>query len=572
MDSLIGLIIAIYARFSSDNQKDTSIDDQIRMCRQFIESHGGVVREDLIFVDYSVSGASIARDGFDRLSRLALGKARCVDVIVTETTDRLSRDLGDADRFYKQIEYAGVRLCCFADGIDSSQRGARMMFGMKALMADQYLEDLRGKTFRGLEGQAQRGYSTGGLPLGYISRPIWGENKREPIGFEILIDEEAAELVRRVFSMYRDGLSYLGITEQLNQEGVEPLRHMKKGRRRGWVSSTIREILRNEAYIGIWRFGVKQWRKLPGTNKRRSRRRPTEAVQVQHRPHLRILEDDLWQEVSTRLQSVALKYKGKSVGALAPGRRTSYPLSGLLVCALCGAPMVISGGSNGRYYKCGDAHKRANCTNKTSIREDLLTQAVIDHMVGVLRNGETVARLTEEAQSLVHEASRTAGDELLTLTKALSRIESETDKLVIAIKTLDASTSPGALRVLTDALDKASTEKRLLEANLDAVRTQSASGPRVPAAEDLVRLAQAMEHELRDDPIAFREVLRQMTDDGQIRLEPQPDGSYLAHAFFMPLVVPPRTTKTRKPRSGGTRASSSDTTEVVYSVGCAGRI
>jgi len=62
--------------------------------------------------------------------------------------------------------------------------------------------------------------------------------------------------------------------------------------------------------------------------------------------------------------------------------------------------------------------------------------------------------------------------------------------------------------------------------------------------------------------VAFREVLRRMTWDGKIVLEPQPDGSYVANSFFMPLVVPPRTPKTRKPRSGGTRASSGDTTEV----------
>jgi hypothetical protein len=446
-----------------------------------------------------------------------------------------------------------------------------MMFGMKAMMADQYLEDLRGRTLRGLEGQAQRGYSTGGLPLGYTSRPIWGENKREPIGHEILIDEEAAELVRRVFGMYRDGLTPLGIVERFNQEGLERPRHRKNGHRDGWIYSTVREILRNEAYIGIWKFKVKQWRKLPGTNKRRSRKQPKEAVQVQHRPHLRIIEDALWHEVSTRIQSVASKYTGKSEGPVAPGRRTSYPLSGLVVCALCGAPMVISGGTK-RRYKCGDAHKRANCTNMTSIREDLLTDAVIGHMTAVLRNDETLACLREEAQSLIHEATLSAGDEEKRLNKALARVDGDTDRLIQAIKTLDASTSPGALRVLTDALDKASTEKRLLEANLDAIRTQTASGPRIPTTEDLVRLAQAMENELREDPIAFREVLRRMTDDGKIRLEPQPDGSYLAHAFFMPLVVPPPTTKTRKPRSVGTRASSSDTTEVVYRFGCAGAI
>jgi hypothetical protein len=130
----------------------------------------------------------------------------------------------------------------------------------------------------------------------------------------------------------------------------------------------------------------------------------------------------------------------------------------------------------------------------------------------------------------------------------------------------------GEYSMIIEELDRVGKEKQSLEGQLLSLRNHSASVPRLPTSEELVQLAQAMEHELRDDPIAFREVLRQMTDDGKIRLEPQPDGSYLAHAFFMPLVVPPRTTKTRKPRSGGTRASSSDTTEVVYSVGCAGRI
>src|SRR4051794_13436147 len=105
---LSGLIIAIYARFSSANQKDTSIDDQVRVGRDFVEKNSGIVDDKNVLTDYSVSAASIARAGFEQL--LQRIEARAIDVVVTESADRLSRDLGDADRLWKLCAYYNVRL------------------------------------------------------------------------------------------------------------------------------------------------------------------------------------------------------------------------------------------------------------------------------------------------------------------------------------------------------------------------------------------------------------------------------------------------------------------------------
>jgi hypothetical protein len=95
----------------------------------------------------------------------------------------------------------------------------------------------------------------------------------------------------------------MGIAALFNKEGVPPPRAHTKHRRKGWVASTIREILRNEAYIGVWRFKRKQWRKIPETPIRRYRLRPEPDVMTRQRPHLRIIDQDF----GTRLPLVGAR-------------------------------------------------------------------------------------------------------------------------------------------------------------------------------------------------------------------------------------------------------------------------
>jgi site-specific DNA recombinase len=188
-------------------------------------------------------------------------------------------------------------LICVSDGIDSAHDGARMAFRFKAVMADEYLVDLGKKTLRGLQGAARRGTSTGGLPYGYASKPIWNGG-REPEGYKILVDPDQQEIVVRIFAMYRDGHSFLSIAAALNKAGVPPPRaESKRHPTKFWKKGTIRELLHNPAYIGTWTFGKKKWRKDPVTRKRRYTKRDPNDVHVTERPHLEIVPRKLWDAV-----------------------------------------------------------------------------------------------------------------------------------------------------------------------------------------------------------------------------------------------------------------------------------
>ena len=241
--SLSSAKVAIYARFSSERQSETSIDDQVRRCRKFIVEAGADPENATVFSDFAVSGASLARPGFEMLM-LAVERQQ-VDAIVTEDISRISRDFADAAAVFKQLQYARVPLIGIADGIDTSRGDAKLSFTLKSLVADIYIDDLRDKTLRGLEGKANAGYATGNVAYGYLTVPEVDAAGRSR-GNQIVIDAERAEIVRRIFAMYRDGKSLAAIARVLNREGIASPRAGTRHKRSGWGASTIRVMLYNE--------------------------------------------------------------------------------------------------------------------------------------------------------------------------------------------------------------------------------------------------------------------------------------------------------------------------------------
>ena len=168
-DSLAGKRVAVYARYSCANQRETSIEDQVRVCREHVERRGGEFRASLVFEDRAVSGASLEGPAVKHLISSATGATREIDVIVTEDLSRLSRDFEDAAAVFKRLQFADVRLIGVSDGLDTAAANAKLPFMVRSIIAEAYLDDVRHKTRRGLEGRARAHYSTGGLPFGYRS-------------------------------------------------------------------------------------------------------------------------------------------------------------------------------------------------------------------------------------------------------------------------------------------------------------------------------------------------------------------------------------------------------------------
>jgi site-specific DNA recombinase len=531
---LSGKRVAIYARYSSSNQREASIEDQVRRCTEFIEHNGGTFRDELVFFDKAMSGASLERPGLERLMAEVSTRPPRVEVIVSEDLSRITRDFADGATIFKRLQYLGVPLISVADGINTSTPNAKMTFAMTSLMSDMYIEGLRDKTMRGLEGRALAGLSTGGLPTGYRSEPVTDSLNRT-IGHRIVIDEAAAGTVRRIFELYVDGLSHEAIARLLSAEKVPPPRANTLRRRKGWVATTVRAILRNETYTGEFAFKKKEWRKVPGTNIRRYRHRPESEVMRRTQPELRIIDAETWEEARTRLAAVAAFYTrsvdGKPKGRARAGKATTYPFSGLLRCAECGAPMAISGGSSQKYYSCSDAKKRGTCSNRLSLREDVVRTCMLGLMRELLTSPKEVAFIRKAAAELLGDMSRKVNAEIGERRQRLERTEQRIAGLVRFIA--DGDHSDYVRTTLKDLEAQANTEKRAIAELLK----RGSAVVSLPSPEQTVEHALRFEELLLKDPTRGREELRRMFEGEQVLVRPQPGGFYVAGGKLFPLAL-----------------------------------
>ncbi len=547
-DRFAGKKVAVYARYSSQLQREASIDDQVRRCREFVVARGGIVTNDLIFTDAATSGASLARPGFEKMMKAVANRRLSIEAVVTEDVSRISRDFADAASVFQQLQYLGVPLLGVGDGVDTAAKHGKLTFGMKALIGDLYLDDLRDRTKRGLVGRNLAGYSTGGLPLGYRSVPVLDAYDR-PIGYRIEIDSDSAEIVRRIFRLYTEGKSHDAIARLLNDEQVPPPRSKTRHRRKGWVASTVRAMLHNEAYIGRWTYNRNEWRKVPGTNARRPRPRDASEHMCSEHPERRIIDEELWSSVSTRLRAVREFYTkgpdGEPKGRAAPGKKTTYPFSGLLHCGPCGAPMVIAGGSSARYYRCSHAKNRGTCQNKLSLREDVARRKLLDALGERLSSPAAIAFLRQRIAAHLGEMSRTGNAELVDRRERVGRTKARVQALVNFIS--DGNDSPAVRATLRDL-------EAQVRADTSAISSLVASAEKpieLPTADAIMRRQIDLEAIVATDPTRAREELRRLFQGGQLLLRPQPDGTYLAESRLLPLVAFGATTNAPRAEPGG---------------------
>jgi len=202
---------ALYARYSSDNQREASIEDQFRLCREYATFEGWTVAE--TYSDSAISGASmILRAGIQALLQDA--QRGLFEIVLAEALDRISRDQADVATLFKHLKFVGVSIVTLAEGEINE-----LHVGLKGTMNALFLKDPADRTRRGLCGRVEAGKSGGGLCYGYRAmrqittdgKPIRGN--REIVGHE-------AEIVRRIFCDFASGISPRTIARKLNDEGI----------------------------------------------------------------------------------------------------------------------------------------------------------------------------------------------------------------------------------------------------------------------------------------------------------------------------------------------------------------
>ncbi len=165
---------AVYARFSSDLQRATSIEDQIRVCRAAASRFGCVVLDACAYRDEEWSGATDQRPGYQAL--LLAAKERRFDAILVESQDRLWRNQGEMHQALERLTFWNIRVFSVGTGSDLTGRTGRLVASVMGWKDEAFLADLRDKTHRGMQGQLSRGLSTGGRAYGYRSELVHDAN------------------------------------------------------------------------------------------------------------------------------------------------------------------------------------------------------------------------------------------------------------------------------------------------------------------------------------------------------------------------------------------------------------
>ncbi len=363
--------------FDDPNDRTASVADQRVFAERYAERH----ELELIAFhgDDGITGATMERPGLrDMLAEVASGR---VGVLIIEDVDRLSRDAEHLMYMVKLFRLHRVAVHTVVAGrIDD------LVMAFKGIIGEQQRMRIAYTTRRGLKGKAMRGGATGGRVLGY-RREIIGDDAQGGERDRLAIDEEQADLVRRIFQLYAAGHSLKQVCAILNAEGVPSPRARERGRYNAgiWNPTTLsgdpalgEGILNNELYIGRRVFNRRTWVEVPNEQRgfrRQPRLNPEAEWITRDEPGLRIIDQPLWEQVKVRQAEArsARDAKFKLTGnRLSGAKRPAHLLSGLVTCGACGAPFLATGAGR---WRC-KGHRTGGCDNGSITTTELETRAL----------------------------------------------------------------------------------------------------------------------------------------------------------------------------------------------------
>ena len=414
----------IYARYSSHNQRDVSIEQQVRECQQFAKRNGLQVVG--VYDDHALTGTNDKRPAFQKMIRDA--KQAGWSYVIVYSLDRFARDRYDSAVYKRQLRNLGIRVLSAMENIGDDPTGV-LMEGLLESLAEYYSRELGSKVKRGMTDNASRCQVNGKLPLGYVKGPDG----------KYAIDENEAAIVREIYQRVSDQEQLSCIVQDLNARGLQTKEHHK------WNKSSFNTILSNERYTGVYIYGDT---KVPG------------GIPA-------IISQELFDKVQ---YAVTNKKNPRSLG---PQRRRRekglYMLTGKLFCGECKEPLVgICGtGKSGRtynYYVCrGKLHK--HCRLKNIPRDDI-ELFIATALKATMLTDEAIVALADA--TIAYQQRKLMENDIGPLRSQLADTERSLNNLVKAIE-------KGIFSESTQSrLQELETQKRVLSGQL-AIAQEEAS-------------------------------------------------------------------------------------------------
>lgn len=389
----------IYARYSSERQTEQSIEGQIRECMSYAERHDIVIVD--TYIDRAMTGTNDKRDEFQRM--LKDSQKRPWDVVLVYKLDRFSRNKYEMAIHKRTLKDNNIALLSAAENIPEGPEGI-ILESLLEGMAEYYSAELSQKVRRGLKETRIKGNFTGGtVPFGY-----------EVINKKVVIKDDEAQVVRRIYNMYLAGVYGKQILKTLADEGIT-------NRGKPFTINTIYYLLRNERYVGMYHH-------------------KTEGAYTDMYP--RILPQDVFDKVQAILNDNKHGKHPKDAG---------YMLKGKIKCGLCGKVMSGDAGTSKtgrvvRYYSCMTRKQSKKC-NKKAVRKDIIEKLIVDVTVKILSDPKNIDLLVERLFQAHEEKLADRSVENLLL--------KEREKLQTALDNV--------LRAVEQGLVTNSTKKRLEE-------------------------------------------------------------------------------------------------------------
>ena len=375
----------IYARYSSDNQREESIEGQIRECTAYAEKNGITIVKH--YIDRALSAKTDNRPEFQQMIKDS--EKRLFDIVLVWKLDRFARNRYDSAHYEYQLERNHVKLVSATEPISEGPAGI-MVKSMLTGMAEYYSAELSEKVVRGMTENVLKGkYNGGTIPIGYTVD--------EEKFFQI--DPLKAPFVVEVFQRYNDGATMKELMNWLNDSGVTTNRNQK------FTYNSIQTLLTNRRYIGENRF--------------------KDIVMPDSIPV--IIEKELFDSVQDKIAK----------NRRAPARHKAeddYLLTTKLFCGMCGAMMFGECGTSRNknvhhYYKCANAKRTKTCKKKT-VRKEWLEDLVVNETMKMIRDDDSIQSIVD-AVMILQEQENTV---LPLLEKQMKDIENGIENLLNAIQ------------------------------------------------------------------------------------------------------------------------------------------
>lgn len=325
----------IYARYSSSNQREESIAGQLRECRRYAEKNGmRIIKE---YTDSAMTGKTDKRPAFQQM--ISDSDSHAFHAVIVWKLDRFARNRYDSAMYRHKLTKNGVKLYSAMENISDSPEGI-ILEGLMEAMAEYYSANLSENIKRGLYDSA--------LEFKPLSLPAYGY-KRGQDG-KYAIDENTAPVVRRIFEEYAAGKPYMQIIDDLNRD------QLRTARKKPFSRNSLRRILTNEKYIGVYRFkDINEPNAIPA-----------------------IIPVELFDQVQKELKKRKFTKKKRM-----PEGTPVYLLTGKLFCGHCGEPLTGESGKSktGRiyqYYSCnGTKTQSKNGCKKRRVNKEWIESEII---------------------------------------------------------------------------------------------------------------------------------------------------------------------------------------------------